>query len=93
MFWIAGYILFVAYAAGLFTYSVTHDRPWAAVGILLSVSGFQLTILETVDATLGLGIAILGLALVGRDLVIALQPRLADTFVAPRRGRNAEHSS
>jgi hypothetical protein len=77
MFWIAGYVLLVAYAAGLFMYSVSHDRPWAAIGILLSVSGFQFAVMETINPTVAIGVAMAGLALVGRDLYAAFQPRLA----------------
>jgi hypothetical protein len=81
MFWIAGYMLFVAYAAGLFMYSVSHDRPWAAIGILLSVSGFQFAAMDTINTTVALGVAAVGLALVGRDLFAALQPRFAAAIV------------
>ena len=93
MLWMSGYVLFVAYAAGLFAYSVTHDRPWAAVGILLSVSGFQLTVLETINPTVAIGIAIVGLLFVGRDLVSALQPRLSGALVSSHRDRRAERAS
>lgn len=93
MFWIIGYVLFVAYAAGLFTYSVTHDRPWAAVGILLSVSGFQLTVLETINSSVAIGGAVVGLLLVGRDLVTALQPKLSGALIASHRDHHAERAS
>jgi hypothetical protein len=81
MLLVIGYVAFVAYAAGLFVYSVTHDRRWAAIGILLSVSGFQLAIMETINPSVAIGIAVLGLASVARDLAQALQPRFATVLV------------
>lgn len=73
MFWIFGYIALVAYAAGLFTWSVSHGREGAAVGILLSISGLQLAILETVNPAIGIGLAIGGLLVIGRDIAITLR--------------------
>ena len=70
MFWIVGYIALVAYSAGLFTWSVAHGREGAAVGILLSISGFQLAIMETVNPGIGFGLAVAGLLIVGRDIAI-----------------------
>jgi hypothetical protein len=73
MFWIVGYIALVVYAAGLFTWSVAHGREGAAVGILLSISGLQLAVLETVNINIGAAIAVAGLLIVGRDIVLTLR--------------------
>ncbi len=70
MFWLIGYIALVAYAAGLFTWSVAHGREGAAVGILLSISGMQLAIMETVTPGIGIGMTVAGLLIVGRDIAI-----------------------
>ena len=72
MFWIIGYIVLVVYAAGLFTWSVAHGREGAAVGILLSVTGLQLAIMETLAPGIGITIAVAGLFVVGRDVAISL---------------------
>jgi hypothetical protein len=81
MILVIAYVAFVVYAAGLFVYSVTHERRWAAIGILLSVSGFQLAIMETIEPTIAIGITIVGLVSVARDLALALQPRLATALI------------
>ena len=81
MLLVIAYVAFVMYAAGLFMYSVTHERRWAAIGILLSVSGFQLAIMETIDPTIAIGITIIGVASVARDLASALQPHLATALI------------
>jgi hypothetical protein len=83
MFLILGYIALVVYAAGLFTWSVMHGREGAAVGILLCISGLQLTVMETINTDIGVGIAVFGLLVVGRDIVLALRrgERLAPAFV------------
>lgn len=73
MFLIIGYIALVAYAAGLFIWSVAHGREGAAVGILLSISGLQLAVMETVNINIGAAIAVAGLLIVGRDIVLALR--------------------
>ncbi len=73
MFWIIGYIALVAYAAGLFTWAVAHGREGAAVGILLSISGLQLAVLETLNASVGIAIMVAGLLVVGRDIVLTLR--------------------
>jgi len=73
MFWIIGYIALVAYAAGLFTWSVAHGREGAAVGILLSISGLQLAIMETVNPGIGIGMAISGLLIVGREVAVTFR--------------------
>lgn len=73
MFLILGYIALVVYAAGLFTWSVAHGREGVAVGILLSVSGLQLAVMETVNVNVGVGIAVSGLLIVGRDIVPAFR--------------------
>lgn len=73
MVWIIGYVVLVAYAAGLFTWAVAHGRDGAAVGILLSISGFQLTVLETVNVSIGAAVTVAGLLIVGRDVVLALR--------------------
>ena len=73
MFLIIGYIALVAYAAGLFVWSVAHGREGAAVGILLSISGLQLAVMETVNVNLGAAIAVFGLLVVGRDVVLHLR--------------------
>lgn len=83
--WIA--ILYVAlmmYAAGLFVYAVTHDRPWAAIGVLLSAAGFQFAALDTINPDVSIAIALLGLVFVGRDIVATVLPRLS---LAVSRGR------
>ncbi len=89
MFLVIGYIALVAYAAGMFTWSVAHGREGAAVGILLSISGLQLTVMETVNANIGVAITIFGLLVVGRDIVMALRrsQRLAPAFVRSGRDR------
>jgi hypothetical protein len=73
MFWIIGYVALVAYAAGLFTWSVAHGREGVAVGILLSISGLQLAIMETVNPGIGIGMAISGLLIVGRDIAVTFR--------------------
>jgi hypothetical protein len=78
---VIAYVAFIAYAAGLFIYSVTHDRPWAALGILLSVSGFQFALMDTVNADLSILVAVIGLLMMGRDVYIALSPRLVPVRV------------
>jgi hypothetical protein len=87
MFWIIGYIALVAYAAGLFTWSVAHGREGAAVGILLSISGLQLAIMETVNPGIGIGMAISGLLIVGRDVAVTLRHGIR---FAPALVRSAE---
>ncbi|MDQ3548004.1 MAG: hypothetical protein M3439_04210 [Chloroflexota bacterium] len=76
MFWIIGYIALVAYAAGLFTWAVAHGREGAAVGILLSTSGLQLAVLETLNAGVGIAIMVVGLLVVGRDIVLTFRRSL-----------------
>jgi hypothetical protein len=83
MILVIGYVALIAYAAGLFIYSVTHERRWAAIGILLSISGFQLAILETINPSVAIGISLVGLASVARDLIAVLQPRLAPAMIRP----------
>jgi len=85
MILVIAYVAFIAYAAGIFVYSVAHERRWAAIGILLSVSGFQFTVMHTIAAPFALSTAFVGLGCVARDVSVALQPRLA---VALARGRN-----
>lgn len=89
---ILGYIALVVYAAGLFTWSVAHGREGAAVGILLCISGLQLTVMETVNANIGIGIAFFGLLVVGRDIVLAFRrgERLAPAFVRADNDRGEE---
>lgn len=91
MFWVIGYIALVSYAAGLFTWSVAHGREGAALGILMSISGLQLTIMETVHPTIGVALASAGLVVVGRDVVLAF--RRSDRFAlafAQLRGHHDE---
>ena len=78
----------VVYAAGLFTWSVAHGREGAAVGILLSISGLQLAVLETVNINIGAAIAVAGLLIVGRDIVLTLRRniQLAPALSRHRRG-------
>ena len=83
MLLVIAYVAFVAYAAGLFVYSVTHERRWAAIGILLSVSGFQLAIMETIEPSIAIGVTFVGLASIARDLALAIQPRLATVLIRP----------
>jgi hypothetical protein len=85
MLWIALYVAFVAYAAGLFIWTVVNNRQWAAVGILLSVSGFQLAALDTLSDTAGIAIALTGLACVGRDIVGVLLPKVEMALVRGQR--------
>jgi len=73
MFWILGYIALVAYAAGLFTWSVAHGREGAALGILMSISGLQLAVMETVHPTIGIALTVAGLLVVGRDVLMAFR--------------------
>jgi hypothetical protein len=73
MFLIIGYVALIAYAAGLFIWSVAHGREGAAVGILISISGLQLSVMETVNVNLGAAIAVFGLLVVGRDVVLHLR--------------------
>lgn len=73
MFLILGYAALVAYAAGLFIWAVTHGREGAAVGILLSISGLQLAVMETVNVGIGAAIAVAGLLVVARDIAIGLR--------------------
>lgn len=76
MWVVIAYVAFMAYSAGLFVYAVTHNRPWAALGILLSVSGFQFAVLGTIDSAISIAIALVGLVFVARDVVTAMAPRL-----------------
>ncbi len=78
------YLLFIAYAAGLFVYAVSHDRPLAALGILLSITGLQFIVLDTLWPAAAIAIAVAGLALVARDLLNVLMPRLALAVVQRR---------
>jgi hypothetical protein len=78
------YVAFLAYAAGLFIYSVTHDRPWAAIGILLSVSGFQFAALDTLNASVSIAIALVGLAFVGRDVISSMLPHIVPALTRDR---------
>jgi len=77
MWIVIAYVAFMAYAAGLFVYAVTHSRPWAAIGILLSVSGFQFAAFKTIDPGVSIAIALLGLTFVARDLLTAMLPLVA----------------
>lgn len=86
MFWIVGYIALVAYAAGLFTWSVAHGREGAAVGILLSISGLQLAIMQTILPGLGIAIAVAGVLIVGRDIALALRGSLNLASASSRSG-------
>lgn len=85
MLWIVGYIAFVAYASGLFMYSASHGRHWAAIGILLSVTGFQFVVLETISSGFGITIALIGLGCVGRDLAATVGPRVVTALARPGR--------
>lgn len=76
MLLVAGYIALVIYAAALFVYTVTHARNWAAIGILLSISGFQLAMMRTLPQEVGISLALAGLLSIGRDVVAVVQPRL-----------------
>lgn len=77
MWIVVAYVALMAYAAGLFIYAVTHNRPWAAIGILLSVSGFQFAVQDTINADVSIAIALIGLALVGRDVITSILPQFA----------------
>ena len=92
MFWIIGYIALIVYSAGLFTWSVAHGREGAAVGILLSVTGLQLAIMETLAPGIGIAIAVAGLVVVGRDVAISLGRvmRFAPALARLRRERADE---
>lgn len=81
---IVAYVIFIAYAAGLFVYAVSHDRPLAAMGILLSLTGLQFIVLDTLWPAVAVAIAVSGLALVARDLFNVLMPRLALVVVQRR---------
>jgi hypothetical protein len=91
MFWIIGYIALVAYAAGLFTWSVAHNREWAAVGILLTISGLQLAVLESVSPAVGVGIAVAGLVVIGRDIVATMNGRRVEYVAELARSRRERH--
>lgn len=93
MFWIIGYIALVAYAAGLFTWSVAHGRESAAVGILLSISGLQLAIMETVNPGIGIGMAISGLLIVGRDIAISFRPNIPFAPAMVRSGERIDEAA
>ena len=75
MFWTIAYVALVAYAAGLFTWAAAHNREGAAVGILLSISGLQLAVMETVEPAIGAGIAIAGLVVIARDIFVTITGR------------------
>jgi len=92
MFWIVSYIALAVYAAGLFTWSVTHGREGVAVGILLSISGLQLAVMETVDPNFGIAIAVAGLLVVGRDVVMSFRSgmRFVPVLARTRRERAEE---
>ncbi|MEX1157623.1 MAG: hypothetical protein WEC79_01680 [Thermomicrobiales bacterium] len=94
MFWILGYVALVVYAAGLFTWSVAHGRDGAAVGILLSISGLQLAIMETVAPGIAIAIAVAGLLAVGRDVAIAFRLGMPIAPALARlRGESAEEAA
>ncbi|MGH9175968.1 MAG: hypothetical protein ACRD1H_16500 [Vicinamibacterales bacterium] len=89
MFWTIGYVALVAYAAGLFTWAAAHNREGAAVGILLSISGLQLAVMETVDPAIGAGIAIAGIIVIARDIAMTLGGRVIHLAPAISRTRSA----
>jgi hypothetical protein len=74
MIWIVAYVAFLAYAAGLLVYCIRHDRPLPAIGILLSVAGFQLALSELILPAIGIAIAVAGLGCVGYDVVTTMRP-------------------
>jgi hypothetical protein len=77
MWLVIAYVAFIAYAAVLFVYAVSHERPLAALGILLSVTGFQFALMDTLSANLSIAVAVAGLVMVGRDVYQTLAPRFA----------------
>lgn len=81
---IVAYLAFIAYAAVLFVYAVAHDRPLAAIGILLSMAGLQFIALDTFRPAVAIVVAVSGLALVARDLFNILAPRLALAVIQRR---------
>lgn len=81
---IVAYVIFVVYAASLFVYAVARDRNRAAIGILLSLTGLQFVVLETLSPIVAIAVAAVGLALVARDLFEVLMPRLALALVQRR---------
>lgn len=83
--WVVACIGFVGYASGPFISSASHGRHWAAIGILLSATGFQLAVLETINAGVGITIAVIGLGCVGRDLAVAVGPRVVTALARPGR--------
>lgn len=86
---IVAYVLFIAYAAGLFVYAVFQDRPLAAIGILLSMTGLQFIVLDTIWPPASIAVALTGLGLVARDLANVLMPRLALAVVQRRSASQA----
>jgi len=85
MLLVIAYLLFIAYAAGLFVYGVVRERSFAAIGILVSMAGLQFALFETIVPVVGIGIAAVGLVLIGRDLLDSISPRLALAVVQRRR--------
>jgi hypothetical protein len=81
MWLIVAYVALMVYGAGLFIYAVTHERPWAAIGILLSMTGVQFALLNTLADAVAIGVAVSGVILVGRDVYLALAPRAAMMLV------------
>lgn len=73
MFGIVGYIALMVYAGSLFTWAVTRGRDGAAVGILLSISGLQLAVMETLNPGFGWILASSGLLVAGRDMLVTFR--------------------
>lgn len=86
MLLVIAYLLFIAYAAGLFVYAAVRERSFAAIGILVSMVGLQFALFETTMPIVGIAIAGVGLLLIGRDLIDSITPRLALAVIQRRRG-------
>ena len=84
MWWVFGYIAMLAYAGAAFTYAATRERWFAAIGTLLSVSGLQLGVMQTLDPAVAVALVVLGVGLVSRDVALVVSHRLTVRPAAAR---------
>jgi hypothetical protein len=76
MIWTLAYVALVIYAAVAFMVSVARDRPAAALGTLIGMSGFQFLIMDTMHDALAATMLAAGLALVARDVALVVMARM-----------------